>query len=217
MTKKINVSSEVCIWKALEESLQVRKLENAARRIAKEEYKSILSHAKFQNGFKNLENANMIIFEIIDTTTKIYQRNPKAAKRDVQLLEIIGDEYRVIKNIRKLVNGFEAKLEDFQALNDEDKELTQLAVTNRKEMLLARISLFTLIQCEKDCPKFLESDIATQKDHATALLADIHDILKKFDERLASQSSFKLWRGAEKEIAKIATEYEKLNDYYSKN
>lgn len=216
MTEKVNVSSEVCIWKALKENRTVSDLEKATVKIAKQEYGVSIVHRKFQNGFENLEKSGMIVFTKPDKRSKIYQRNQKAAKRDVQLLEMIGDEYRVIRNIREQNEQFEAKLEEFQALNDEDKKLTQLAVTNKKEMLLVRIKWLTLIQCEGDCPKFLESEIATQKDHAVVLLTAIHRNLKKLDKRLAAESSAKIWKISIKEINKIADEYEKLDEYYSK-
>ena len=121
----------------------------------------------------------------------------------------------VIKTIRQEARdmGIELKISEEESV--EDKKRIQLMINNRKKMLLARLNWLTLIETEGDCPAFLKNDIAIQKDHAVIALREIHEALKKMDERLASQSSATLWSIALKEIEKIDEEHQKMLDEFS--
>lgn len=215
MTGKTIVNVEICIWKALPAKIKTRDLEREARLIAKNEYDVMLSHNKFHVGMNNLKKENLVSYEEGDDKSKYYLINPKASKNKIKLLELVSDEYRVIKTIRNEARDMEIELKISEEESDEDKKRIQLMINNRKKMLLARLNWLTLIETEGDCPAFLKNDIAIQKDHAVIALREIHEALKKMDERLASQSSATLWSIALKEIEKIDEEHKKLLDEFS--
>ncbi len=216
MAQKKNVNAEFCIWKVLTEKRITKNLEKAAREYAKTEYDLDLTHNRFSDGMKNLKQANLVIFEQSDYSSKVFQVNPKASPSVIQILEMIGEEFRVIKRIRKETEGFEVTMKDFEAGSVETLKMTQMFVTNRKKMLLARIKWYTLIQQEGECPKFLEDEITVQKEAAEKLLKRIHSALKKLDPRLATLSSVSLWKDSEKEIAEIVDEHAKIIKEYER-